>query len=106
MVKQGDSYRLVPLSDISDLPLPPEQELKSIPDDDWTMLKLVFLKYVTVDELAKVLDPFIGENSRMYAYTPANLLLILDSRRNMRRTMELIALFDSDSLANSRVRLL
>jgi general secretion pathway protein D len=105
MVKQGDLYRIVPLSDISHLPIPPEVDAKNIPEDDRTMLNLVFLKYVTVDELAKVLEPFIGENSRMFAYTPANLLLLLDSRRNMRRTMELISLFDSDTLANSRVRI-
>src|SRR5579863_6016140 len=85
MVKQGELYRIVPLTDISHLPLPPEQMSKDIPDDDRTMLNLVFLKYVTVDELSKVLEPFIGENSRMYSYAPANLLFILDSRRNMRR---------------------
>ncbi len=105
MAKQGDLYRIIPLSDMSHMPLPPETDVKNIPEDDRTMLNLVFLKFVTVDELAKVLEPFIGENSRMFAYAPANLLLILDSRRNMRRTMELISLFDSDSLANSRVRL-
>src|SRR5690348_14611074 len=104
MVKQGDLYRIVPLADISRLPLEPEQKTKDIPEDDRTMLNLVFLKYVTVDELSKVLEPFIGEGARMFSYTPANLLLILDSRRNMRRTMELISLFDSDVLANQRVR--
>jgi len=105
MVKQGDLFRIVPLSDISHLPIPPEVDAKNIPEDDRAMLNLVFLKYVTVDELAKVLEPFIGENARMFAYTPANLLLLLDSRRSMRRTMELISLFDSDSLANQRVRI-
>jgi general secretion pathway protein D len=105
MVKQGDLYRIVPLSDISHLPIPPETDVKNIPEDDRTMLNLVFLKFVTADELAKVLEPFIGENARMYAYTPANLLLLLDSRRSMHRTMELISLFDSDSLANQRVRI-
>ncbi len=105
MVKQGDLYRIVPLADISHLPIHPEVDQKNIPEDDRTMLNLVFLKYVTVDELAKVLEPFIGENSRMFAYVPANLLMLLDSRRNMRRTMELISMFDSDSLANSRVRI-
>jgi len=105
MVKQGDLYRIVPLTDISHLPIPPEVNPKDIPEDDRTMLNLVFLKFVGVDELAKVLEPFIGENSKMYTYAPANLLFVLDSRRNMRRTMELVSLFDSDSLANQRVRL-
>lgn len=106
MVKQGDLYRIVPLSDISHLPVPPETKVdpNSIPDDDRTMLNLVFLKYVTADELAKVLEPFQGENARIYVYAPANLLLALDSRRSMRRLMELVAMFDSDQLANQRVR--
>ena len=49
------------------------------------MLNLVFLKYVTVDELVKVLEEFKGENATIRTYAPANLLFILDSRRNMRR---------------------
>ena len=105
MVKQGELYRIVPLGDISHLPIPPEHkgDSSSIPEDDQTMLNLVFLKYVTSSELVKVLQPFIGENASMYEYAPANLLLILDSRRNMRRTMDLVGMFDSDVLANQRV---
>ena len=105
MIQVGELYRIVPLSDVSRLPMPPEVNVKSIAEDDRTMLNLVFLKYATVDELAKLLDPFIGEGARTIAYPPANLLLILDSRRNMRRTMELISLFDNDTLAAQRVRL-
>jgi general secretion pathway protein D len=107
MVKQGDLYRIVPLADVSHLPIPLERDVQSdkIPEDDRTMLNLVFLKFVTVEELAKVLEPFIGENARMYSYAPANLLFILDSHRNMRRNMELISMFDSDTLANQRVKL-
>src|SRR5262249_41079521 len=63
----------------------------------------VFLKYVTADELSKVLQPFVGENASIYTYAPANLILMLDSRRNMRRLMELVSMFDSDQLANQRV---
>jgi general secretion pathway protein D len=106
MVKQGELYRIVPLADISHLPIPPETKTdpNSIPEDDRTMLNLVFLKYITADELAKVLEPFQGENARIYVYAPANLLLMLDSQRSMRRLMEMVAMFDSDTLANQRVR--
>jgi general secretion pathway protein D len=107
MVKQGDLFRIVPLNEISHQPMPPQRltDSKDIPEDDQTMLNLVFLKYVTADELSKVLTPFQGENSSMYTYPPANLLLILDSRRNMRRLMDLVGLFDNDALANQRVHL-
>jgi general secretion pathway protein D len=41
----------------------------------------------------------------MWSYPPANLLLIQDSRRNMRRLLDLVSLFDSPEFANQRVKL-
>ncbi|MEK7755076.1 MAG: secretin N-terminal domain-containing protein, partial [Acidobacteriota bacterium] len=91
--------------DVARLPIPPQVDAKNIPDDDRVMLNLIFLKYAAVEELSKLLAPFIGEGAQTFAYAPANLLMILDSGRNMRRTMELISMFDSDTLASQRVRL-
>src|ERR1700686_1673083 len=105
MIQEGEVYRILPLKDAPKMPLRPQVNAHDMPEDDQIMLNLVFLKYVTVDELTKVLGEFVGENATMYSYAPSNLLFILDSRRNMRRTMELIQLFDSDSFANQRVRL-
>jgi general secretion pathway protein D len=105
LIQDGELYRVIPLKTVTHMPLHPEINQKNIPEDDQTILNLVFLKYVGVDELTKVLKEFSGENSDMIPYGPANLLFLLDSRRNMRRTMELIAQFDSDVFANQRVRL-
>ena len=106
LVQDGELYRIVPLTkSITHMPLHPEINQKNIPEDDQTILNLIFLKYVSVDELVKVLTEFKGENSEMIPYAPANLLFLLDSRRNMRRTMELINQFDSDTFANQRVHL-
>ncbi len=104
MVQEGDIYRIVPMKQVPRI-LKPDVNPRNIPDDEQIMLNLVFLKFVTVDELTKVLTEFIGENASLYSYSPANLLFILDSRRNMRRTMDLITMFDSDTFANQRVRL-
>lgn len=105
LIQEGSIYRVIPLNLVSHLPMHPEINQKNIPEDDQTVLNLVFLKYVNVEELTKVLKEFAGENSDMFPYAPANLLFLLDSRRDMRRTMELIAQFDSDAFANQRVRL-
>jgi general secretion pathway protein D len=105
MVQVGDIYRIVPLTEISRLPMRPQVGTQPIPDDERVSLNLVFLKYATVSELSKLLEKFLGEGATMISYDPANLLLILDNNRNMRRTMELISLFDSDALAGQRVRL-
>lgn len=104
MVQAGSVYRIVPLAEISHQPLKPERlEGGQIDEEDSPMLNLVFLKYTTADELAKVISNFQGEGAQIITYQPANLMMILDSRRNMRRTMELIGLFDDNTLANQRV---
>jgi general secretion pathway protein D len=107
MVEAGGIYRIVPLKEIARQPLRLQREVngQAIPEDDQPMLNVVFLKYVAVDELAKVLGEFTSENAYMIPYAPANLLFILDSRRNMRRIMELINEFDSDTFANQRVHI-
>ncbi len=105
MIQVGDIYRIVPLTDVQRLPLMPEINSQQIPEDDRTMLNLMFLKYATVEELAKLLDQFLGEGGKMWSYAPANLLMIQDSRRNMRRLLELVSLFDNSEFANQRVRL-
>jgi general secretion pathway protein D len=106
LVQVGDLYRIVPVDLSSSLPMSPVVNGKDLPGDDRPVLNLVFLKYATVDELAKLLQPFLGEGAKATTYAPANLLLLMDNARNMKRTMELIALFDSDTFAGQRVKLL
>jgi general secretion pathway protein D len=107
MVQVGDIYRIVPIAEVSRLPLKPQTTAnpQDIPEDERMSLNLVFLKYVQVADMVKLLEPFRGEGSSVSTYDPANLLLILDNNRNLRRTMELVSLFDSDTFASKRVRL-
>src|SRR6185312_3686383 len=102
MVQEGEIYRIVPLADAVRQPMPFQVNGKDIPADDQLMLNLVFLKYVSVEELSKVLQEFTDVNAVVKVYPPANLMFILDSRRNMARLMELVALFDSDTFVGER----
>ena len=105
MVQAGNIYRIVPVADIARQPISPTSQVDpgKIPDDERFVLNLVFLKYVTSGEMAKVLTAFIGEGAQLTNYDPANLLIILDNSRNMRRTLEMINLFDNETLAGQRV---
>jgi general secretion pathway protein D len=107
IVKVGEFYRVVPIAAISALPLPPQinADQKTLPDDERMILNMVFLKYATATEMDKLLSPFYGEGASHSAYEPANLLILQDNARNMKRTMDLLALFDSDTFAKQRVRL-
>jgi general secretion pathway protein D len=69
------------------------------------ILNLVFLKYANAAEIMKLLQQFLGEGAQISTYDPANLLLIEDNSRSMKRTMDLISMFDSDTFAGQRVKL-
>ena len=105
LVQEGEEYRVFKMVDAMHQPIPIQMAGKDIPADDQIMLNLIFLKYVTVDELGKVLNEFIGEYAKVITYSPANLLFILDNRRNIVRITDLIAQFDNDTFTNQRVRL-
>jgi general secretion pathway protein D len=107
MIQVGDIFRIVPTGEVARLPMKPQTnaESRDLPDEEGMILNLVFLKYATAGEMKNILTPFIGEGGNLSVYEPANLLLLLDNGRNMKRTMDLVSLFDSDTLANQRIRL-
>src|SRR5450432_2383184 len=107
MVKVGDLYRIVPIAAVSNLPLDVNvnQDQKTIPDDERMVLNFFFLKYATSSELATLIKPFLGEGAMISSYEPANLLIIEDNSRSMKRNMDLINMFDADTFAGQRVRL-
>src|SRR5215831_6541490 len=107
MVKVGDLYRIIPIASVSQLPLDPvmNADPKTLPDDERMILNMVFLKYTTAAEMDKLLKPFYGEGATSSTYDAANLLIIQDNSRSMKRTMELLAMFDSDTFAGQRVKL-
>jgi general secretion pathway protein D len=106
MVQVGEFYRIIPAGNIAKQPVDPvsQSDASKLPDDERLVLNLVFLRYVSSGEMYKILLPYMGEGAQLTNYDPANLLLALDNSRNMRRTLELISIFDNDAFAGQRVR--
>ena len=105
IVKVGDLYRVVPVEKVTQLPLDPMVNAKDFPDDERMVLNLIFLKYAIAAEISKLIQPFLGEGATMATYDPANLLILQDNSRNLKRTMQLIGLFDNDAFVSQRVQL-
>ena len=106
MVQAGNIYRIVPAANVSRQPISPvsESDPAKIPEDERMVLNLVFLRYVTSGEMLKILQPFAGDGAQITSYDPGNLLIMLDNSRNMKRTLELVGMFDSDTFAGQRVK--
>jgi general secretion pathway protein D len=105
MVQAGNIYRIIPIANIARQPVSPVRETdpSKISDDERLVLNLVFLRYVSSAEMQKILAPFMGDGAQLTSYDGANLLIMLDNSRNMKRTLELINMFDSDTFAGQRV---
>jgi len=106
MVQVGNIFRIIPAANISHQPVSPtmQTDASKLPDDERLVLNLVFLRYVSSGEMYKVLQQYMGDGAQLTNYDPANLLIILDNSRNMRRTLDLIEVFDNDAFAGQRVR--
>ena len=106
MVEVGNIFRIIPAANIAHQPVTPTSQTdgSKLTDDERLVLNLIFLRYVASSEMYKVLQPYIGDGAQLTNYDPANLLIILDNSRNMRRTLDLISVFDNDAFAGQRVR--
>jgi len=107
IVQVGDLYHIVPIATVSNLPTNPvtNADPKTLPDDERMVLNLIFLKYAIADDIEKLLTPFMGQGATHSTYAPANLLIVEDNSRSMKRLMELIELFNSDTFTSQRVQL-
>jgi len=105
IVQVGDLYRVVPIDRVTQLPIQPSVNGKEFPSDERMVLNLIFLKFAIATEIGKLITPFLGEGAAMATYDPANLLILQDNSRNLKRTMDLIGLFDSDKFVSQRIRL-
>ena len=105
-VKIGEFYRISPSAEVPRLPISPTTDPDAtIPDDERMLLNVIRFRYTTAADIATVLEPFLGPGAVVQVVEQANLLLILDNSRNMRRTMELVALFDTAEMTSQRMRL-
>ena len=105
-VQVGNLYRIVPSGEAPKLPISPQLDAgRDLPEDERLILNVIRLQYSPAVDLAKVLEPFLGEGAKYSVIEPLNMLILLDNSRNMRRTIELIELFDTEEMVQQRIRL-
>lgn len=106
-IRTGNFFRVVPLARAPQIPVEISRDRSpgQVPTDDRMMLQVVPLHFVSAGDMGKILGEFVGDGGKIVVHDQGNILLILDSSLNMRRLLELLALFDSEVFAGERVRL-
>jgi len=106
-VKKDGIYEIVPLSDAKKLPVPLSTTLEpgKSPSQERYTIQIVSLKYIPVTEVAKMIKPFLSDGADIVEHPPNNILIIGDLASNVKKSVEIINLFDLDIFTDLRVRI-
>jgi len=105
-VQSGSFWRIVLLKDAPRIPTGVSRNLAAanVPEDDRMVMDVVALGYVTAADMSRILERYLSEAGQIVTYDPGNVMLITDTSRNMKRLIDVVAMFDTDTLAQQRIR--
>ena len=106
-VKKDGVYEIVPMGDAKKLPIPPPtaRESGKPPSEERYTIQIVVPKFIPVTEVSKMIKPFLSDGADMVEHPPNNLLIIGDLASNVKKSLEIINLFDIDIFTDLRVRI-
>ena len=106
-VKKDGLYEIVPLSDAKKTYVPPttgRAGTKLGTEEKYT-IQIVSLKYIPAAEASKLIKPFLSDGAEIAEHVPQNILVISDVASNIKKSLDIIGLFDIDIFADTRVRI-
>jgi general secretion pathway protein D len=104
-VKKENLYEIVPLMDAKKLlipPLTPGEAGKLLPEERYT-IQIISLKYIPVTEVSKIIKPFLSDGADIIEHPPHNILIIGDIASNIKKSLDIISLFDIDIFTDLKV---
>jgi general secretion pathway protein D len=106
-VKKDNLYEVVPLMDAKKLSILPSVtgRPEKLPPEERYMIQIVSLKYIPVAEVSKLIKPFLSDGADIIEHPPHNILIIGDIASNVKKTLDVINLFDIDIFTDLKVRI-
>ncbi|OGP66023.1 MAG: type II secretion system protein GspD, partial [Deltaproteobacteria bacterium RBG_13_47_9] len=106
-VKRDGVYEIVPLGDAKKLPILPSttRESGKPSSEERYTIQIVVPKFIPVTEVSKMIKPFLSDGADIVEHPPNNILIIGDLASNVKKSVEIINLFDIDIFTDLRVRI-
>jgi general secretion pathway protein D len=106
-VKRDGLYEIVPMTDAKKLPisLTTIQESGKPISMEKYIIQIISLKYIPVAEVSKMIKPFLSDGADIVEHPPLNILIIGDLASNVKKSVDIIGLFDIDIFTDLRVRI-
>jgi general secretion pathway protein D len=106
-VKKDNVYEIVPFGDAKKSYVPPSttREPGKLPTEERYTTQIIALKYIPVAEVSKIIKPFLSDGADIIEHPANNILIINDLASNVRKSLDIINLFDVDLFADMKVRI-
>ncbi|MFH1018159.1 MAG: type II secretion system secretin GspD [Pseudomonadota bacterium] len=93
VVPAGKMFKIVPLRDMKNNPIPTNVEAP-LGGDDTFVTRLIPIRFISSAEIVKSLRNLLSKNGDIISYDPTNTLIITDAVGNMRRMIKIITMLD------------
>jgi general secretion pathway protein D len=106
-VKKENLYEIIPFSDAKKVYTPPsplKEQGRLLPEERF-VIQIVTVKYIPVTEVSKLIKPFLSDGADIIEHPPHNIIIIGDIASNVKKCLDIIALFDTDIFTDMRVRI-
>jgi general secretion pathway protein D len=95
-VKEGEVYRILRIKDASRMPVSSRltREVKDIAPEERIILQIIPLKFISAQEAAKVITPFVSADGTIISEGGSNTLLVVDKGINILKILKLTEVLD------------
>jgi general secretion pathway protein D len=106
-IKKGNVYEILPFGDAKKSYVPPSttRDPAKLAAEERYTTQVIILKYIPVSEVSKLIKPFLSDGADIIEHPPYNILIINDLASNVRKSLDIINLFDIDIFADMKVRI-
>ncbi|MGM0427352.1 MAG: type II secretion system secretin GspD [Thermodesulfobacteriota bacterium] len=92
-IKSGKLYKIVPLKD-SPRDAIAFSEAEGVPPGERSVIQIIPLKYISAEEMTKLLTPFVSEGGTIVSDPVSDTLLVVDKGINIQKILKLVKTFD------------
>jgi general secretion pathway protein D len=95
-MKQGKLYKIVPMKDAPRMPMDAIFMLgqKDVPPMNRVIIQIIPLRYISTQEMTKLVTPFLSSGGTLVASVPTNTLVVVDKGSNILKILQLVGTFD------------
>ena len=95
-VKEGNIFRIGKIKDAMRMPITSriQKDAADIPPEERIVIQIIPLKFISAQEISKVITPFISADGTIIAEGGSNTLLVVDKGTNILKVLKLVEAFD------------